>query len=187
MMDKAVFKKLSLHGGAIFIASSLLGIFANALNPHGVVLSSQRPTIVAVSDDILSIDLGETSLGGIGTGPDKIDLSEGPVIVNTIQLKKLLAEENTVLLDARPTAEFEDGHLPAALNVPFESFGDFFDKITGLPKDKWIICYCDGPPCDLGELLAFEVFMLEFPFVAIYAEGLDEWIKQGGQLEGTTF
>jgi rhodanese-related sulfurtransferase len=183
-MKKNIFKKLLLQILAIAVASSVLGILANSLNPNGVTLSSLRPVLAPVADDVLSIDLGETVVGGLALDSSNVELSQGPVVINTVQLKKLLVEKKTILLDARLPEEYKHGHIPTALNVPFESIGDYIDTIEGLPKDKWIVCYCDGPPCDLGELLAFEMFMMEFPYVAIYAEGLDEWKQQGGELGG---
>lgn len=49
-----------------------------------------------------------------------------------------------VLVDLRPDDEFEAGHLPNALHVPFESLPAEARK---LPSDRDLLVYCRGPFC----------------------------------------
>ena len=55
--------------------------------------------------------------------------------------------------------------------------------MISLPKDNWLICYCDGPQCDLSELLAYQLMELGFEKVAIYHEGIEGWIKANKAVE----
>lgn len=61
---------------------------------------------------------------------------------------------NTVLVDVREPVEFEEGHIPGALNVPFKSSpgafdlsGEDFEESFGFEKpgkDKELVFYCLG-------------------------------------------
>src|SRR6476620_286115 len=52
--------------------------------------------------------------------------------------------KNTVVLDIRPTEEFNTGHIPGALSIPLETLATI---IKTLPKNKVYIAYCSGPLC----------------------------------------
>ena len=52
---------------------------------------------------------------------------------------KELVKNGAFLLDVRTTGEFSRGHVPGAKNIPMDQLRS---KISSLPKDKVIICYC---------------------------------------------
>jgi len=60
---------------------------------------------------------------------------------------------------------------------------DSVAMLQHLPKDVWLVCYCDGPPCDLGERLAYELQGWGFTRVAVYQGGMADWRKRGGPVE----
>ena len=49
-----------------------------------------------------------------------------------------------VVLDVRPTEEFDAGHLPGAVNIPIHQLEK---RLRELPKRKEIVAYCRGPYC----------------------------------------
>lgn len=76
-----------------------------------------------------------------------------------------LVRGNALLLDVRPRAEFEAGHLRGAINVPVEELSARVDE---LPQDRQIITYCRGEYClfadEAAEVLrahGFDVVRLE--------------------------
>jgi rhodanese-related sulfurtransferase len=142
-------------------ASVVLGIAANYLNPRGIELCANGST-TSVSDSLLSAD--------------SVDLTE-PIVISTMQVIRLKQSGNALFIDARERPDYEKGHIPGAILLPYETFFEHEDVIDSLPNDKWLICYCDGPPCDLGQLLAYELFMRGFKQTAIYESGLNEWTK----------
>lgn len=50
-------------------------------------------------------------------------------------------DEGALLLDVRTPAEFENGHLPGATNIPV---GELGRRVEELPKDRPIIAYCQS-------------------------------------------
>lgn len=49
-----------------------------------------------------------------------------------------------VLVDLRPDDEFEEGHLPSALHLPFQSLPT---EARRLPNGRDLLIYCRGPFC----------------------------------------
>ena len=48
------------------------------------------------------------------------------------------------VIDVRPAAEFEAGHLPAAISVPLD---ELEERLHELPRDREVVAYCRGPYC----------------------------------------
>ena len=51
---------------------------------------------------------------------------------------------DVVLVDVRPTEEFEAGHIEGARSVPLE---ELEDRLAELPADREVVAYCRGPLC----------------------------------------
>jgi rhodanese-related sulfurtransferase len=79
------------------------------------------------------------------------------------------------VLDVRPSAEYEAGHIPGALSVPLE---DLERKLSELPRDQEIVAYCRGPYCILA-VKAVEI-LRKRGFHAIRLEdGVQDWRARG--------
>lgn len=74
-------------------------------------------------------------------GPDDV---EG---VEREELLRRVAEGAVVVLDVRPRAEFDGGHLPGAVHIPLE---DLAARIAELPEDREVVAYCRGAYCVLA-------------------------------------
>jgi cytochrome c oxidase cbb3-type subunit 3/ubiquinol-cytochrome c reductase cytochrome c subunit len=80
-----------------------------------------------------------------------------------------------ILLDARPHADFVDGHLAGAVSVPFF---DLPEVIDALPHDVWIINYCGCPHAVSGQ--SFDALAAAgFTRIAVLDEGYYEWVARG--------
>ena len=171
----------------ITITAAAIGLGVNVVHPKRVSISTKRPPVVAANDSVLAEELpGVAISGGNDALPNLQETPNGPITVNTDQVRRLIAGGKAVLIDARDKSEYETAHIPGAINLPFERLSAHAKTITSLPRDKWLICYCDGPPCDLGELLASELWSAGYSVVAIYQEGLEAWkksnnVEQGGE------
>jgi rhodanese-related sulfurtransferase len=93
-----------------------------------------------------------------------------------------LLRSNALLLDVRPRAEFESGHLRGAINIPVEELSA---KVDELPRERKIITYCRGEYClfadEAVELLrshGFDVVRLEGGWPEWQSEGRP--VKTGG-------
>jgi rhodanese-related sulfurtransferase len=67
--------------------------------------------------------------------------------VNAIGREELIARMRSgevVLVDVRPSEEFEAGHIEGARSVPLE---ELEDRLAELPADREVVAYCRGPLC----------------------------------------
>jgi len=179
ILPKGALKEMAL----IVIVASIIGLGANFINPKGVTLSARRPALETAPDSVFATELPAVDITDESSSLDETDIGES-LIVNTSQVRQLIERNQAVLLDARSKKEYREGHIPNSINLPFETFEDHPEKVGALPDNKWLVCFCDGPPCDLGELLAFELMQMGFNRVVIYQEGLNAWKKSGGKMEG---
>lgn len=60
------------------------------------------------------------------------------------ELREALQEERVILLDVRPVAEYQAGHLPQARSLPV---AELEARLEDLPHDQEIVAYCRGPYC----------------------------------------
>jgi ArsR family transcriptional regulator len=92
-----------------------------------------------------------------------------------------LREGSVMLLDVRPSDEYQLGHLPGALNIPLR---ELEQRLAELPRTQDIVAYCRGPYC----VLSFEAVaaLRSRGFRARRLEdGFPEWKAAGLPVEGT--
>lgn len=92
--------------------------------------------------------------------------------------------KNIVFLDARYPADFEEGHVRGAINLPWEEFDEYAPGVLrSLPKDEEIIAYCDGTECETSLLLARELIELGYENIKVFFGGWQEWQDAGLAVE----
>ena len=98
--------------------------------------------------------------------------------ISVEDLQECLRQGEVTLLDVRPALEYEAGHLPGAISMPF---AELARRLSELPPDKTIIAYCRGPYCvyadDALVLLAAHGWK-----VARLEEGAVEWQQAGHRI-----
>jgi ArsR family transcriptional regulator len=97
------------------------------------------------------------------------------------ELLDRLRRGSATVLDVRPEDEFQQGHVPGALNIPLSQLER---RLAELPADREVVAYCRGPWCVLSfEAVAalrqrgYQVRRLE--------DGFPEW-KVAGLPTGST-
>jgi rhodanese-related sulfurtransferase/predicted transcriptional regulator len=60
------------------------------------------------------------------------------------ELLKRMRRRDVVLVDVRPTDEFEAGHIEGAQSIPLD---ELEQRLHELPKGREVIAYCRGPFC----------------------------------------
>lgn len=169
----------------ILILAAALGVVINFFHPKHVRITTKRPSLKFAPDTLLAQDLPGVTIHS--DQKDKSEVSEEivePLLITTEQVLQLIAGEMALLLDARSQSEFEKSHLPGAQNIPPQNLSTSTTKLDSLPRDLWLVCYCDGPPCHQAESLAFELLNAGFELVAVYFDGLNGWKQAGHEIEG---
>lgn len=101
-------------------------------------------------------------------------------IDRSLLLQRALSGD-VIVLDVRPSAEYEAGHLPHAVSLPLD---ELEQRLSSLPRNKEIVAYCRGPYC----VLAVEAVdrLRKEGFTAVRLEdGVREWNEQGLPVEYT--
>ena len=61
--------------------------------------------------------------------------------VDVEEFDKLRADKNKVVLDVRTPKEFNEGHIPGAVNIDVRA-ADFDEKVAKLDKNKTYLVHC---------------------------------------------
>ncbi len=64
--------------------------------------------------------------------------------IGRAELIERLRDGQAVLIDVRPSEEFEAGHIEGARSIPLE---ELEQRLAELPADREIVAYCRGPFC----------------------------------------
>ena len=97
-----------------------------------------------------------------------------------------LVGRGVLVLDARRTKDYEEGHVPGARSLsPWE--GDADAKITALVNEARdgklpVVVYCSGGDCEDSHMLAQRLFGGGFDNLLVYRDGWPDWVKRGGRV-----
>ena len=69
-----------------------------------------------------------------------------------MELKELSEERNVKIIDVRMRSDYEIGHIPGAISMPYE---EIKDRMKELNKDDLHVIYCYNNYCHLGARAAF--------------------------------
>lgn len=163
-----------LGGVGILVVATLLGIVVNAVRPNGVALiQSGAPVSTA-----------QHGAAADSAAADTTDaLSEGAI--SLAEMKRLFDEGSIVILDARDATEYEQGHIPGAINIPYDRIPEYFDVLQSqVPMDAHVVCYCRSLTCDFSDQLATELKIMGYQNVSVFSGGWDQWTTAGYPIEG---
>ena len=177
-----------MFGGLIIIAvAGIIGLAVNSMRDKPMTLVPRVPKALARST--ASTDQPTESKVGSPAANEAVDMNVGGPITDTElatgelpkeRVRALLAAPNVILVDARAGSEYDEAHIPGALNVPYDRLIDYYDKLVDLvPMDATVVCYCQGVSCDLSDNLAQELKLMGYERVLIYRGGIDEWEEAG--------
>lgn len=85
---------------------------------------------------------------------------------------------NYLIIDARNPEEYEDVHIPDAINIPDKKFDKYVGLLPG-KKDVQLVFYCNGVKCGKSKRAAKKAMDLEYMNVFVYAEGMPVWEEFG--------
>jgi rhodanese-related sulfurtransferase len=102
----------------------------------------------------------------------------------TMQEAFNLWETGATFLDAREPEEYDHGHIPGAINLPFDYWDDCWDRVEPLlaPTDT-IVAYCGGFDCELSLFTARELKALGYNNALIFFGGINKWEEANLPLE----
>ena len=94
------------------------------------------------------------------------------------ELQRRIQDEGVVLVDVRPQAEFAQGHIPGALNIPVAQLQQ---HLGSLPAQTGIVAYCRDPFC-ISSTQAVELLQAQGFQAQRLIGGVPEWAALGGDV-----
>jgi rhodanese-related sulfurtransferase/predicted transcriptional regulator len=91
------------------------------------------------------------------------------------QLAKRINAGDVVVVDGRPAAEYQSGHIAGALSVPIAEVGK---RLRELPKSQQVVAYCRGPYCVYADD-AVRALTRRGYRAARLEDGYPEWMAAG--------
>lgn len=89
-----------------------------------------------------------------------------------------------VFVDARDEEDYNLGHIPGAINFPFDYYDDHVAQVLPrLDKDKEIVTYCGGADCELSLYLARQLKIEGYGKISIFFGGFTSWQGAGLPME----
>ncbi|HMK61099.1 MAG TPA: rhodanese-like domain-containing protein [Dissulfurispiraceae bacterium] len=99
--------------------------------------------------------------------------------IDTARLKAMMDNKDTfVLIDARTKEEYDEAHIPGAINMPEKKFDAL---LSTLPADKsyLLVIYCNGVRCGKSRKVAGKATDAGYSKIILYAEGFPVWEEKG--------
>jgi len=149
----------------IVAAGAALGLGVNAVSPRGIPLRPMTlptdfppPNGAPLTDGYITLDF----VAAIAADPG--------------------AQKDTVLIDARAAHEYQDGHIPHAINIPLTDFlAGRPARLGQIPRDRLIIVYCEDPDCGASVTAAEQLRLYGYPRenVRVFTGGFPAWVQAG--------
>ncbi len=151
------------------VAALAAGLMLNRLS------SKPLPLVYMTPEQRLNAEL--TTL--VTDPPFKVD---PPATLGLEEFRTAFDAKSALILDARPSVFFEQGHVPGALNLARDDFAHDYGRLSPVLKaagDRPIIVYCSGGECHDSRLVANALLTLGFGNVSIFTGGWDAWSAAG--------
>jgi rhodanese-related sulfurtransferase len=155
----------------IVVLAALLGGVNNLINPNKIDWVGNWPSSNNDSDSLWTSPSQEPG------DPQPLRLSEA---------FDRFASKTYLFVDAREPEEYQSGHIKGSINLPFDSFDQYWAQVESkLPKDAKIVTYCSGTECDASLLLARLLAKKHgYKNLEIFFGGWMAWSKQRLPIEG---
>jgi rhodanese-related sulfurtransferase len=95
----------------------------------------------------------------------------------TMQEAFSMWKDGALFIDTREPDEYAAGHIPGAVNLPFEEWDDYWECVEPhLKPESKIVCYCSGLDCELSLFAARELKTIGYPDAYIFFGGYNKWM-----------
>lgn len=95
--------------------------------------------------------------------------------IDRLRLFERVQAGEVVVLDVRPSEEYQAAHIAGAISVPL---AELEQRLERFPRDREIVAYCRGPYCVLAPKAAALLRGRGFKAVAL-GDGVAEWRARG--------
>ncbi len=166
-----VLLNLGLFAGMYWLRLDKLSTLGHsAVSPRGAVLALTMIIAPLVFTALIS---GRSQVNSVESAGDVVDFS---------QVQAAIDRGNFVLIDARADFQYRFGHIPGAINIPFDA--ENLSELIAEHKlrDRSLIVYCSSSECPAAAKLIVRLRDLGCKSVRLYPGGWDEWLEKEGEV-----
>jgi rhodanese-related sulfurtransferase len=118
--------------------------------------------------------------GDSGSDLPEIPAAGRPVQIELGALARYVDAGAAFVVDAREAEEYAAGHIPGAVNLPYDLAVSDPAMLESLDTaGRPVITYCGGGTCEQSLSLAYELIAAGHERVAVYTGGWPEWVAAG--------
>jgi rhodanese-related sulfurtransferase len=122
------------------------------------------------------LQIGGAAMAGV---PDIPDIGR-PIQIQISKVKAFFDAKAGTIVDAREPADYAEGHIPGAINLPYDDVVTDPERLEKFdPQGKPIIIYCGGGTCELSMNLGFAMVNAGKKKVLVFMGGWPEWSTSG--------
>ena len=101
-------------------------------------------------------------------------------LLRTAEAEALSQQSSTLFVDVRSRFDYQIGHIPGAVNLPYEEFEALWPVFQArLQRAEAIIVYCKSTDCGDSLWSALRLRQKGLTQTKIYPEGWNEWVNSG--------
>lgn len=103
-----------------------------------------------------------------------------PIEIHLVVVKAFFDQDAAAIIDARTPEEFAEGHIPGAINLPFDEAVTDPARLESFDANgRPTIVYCGGGTCESSMSLAFALLQAGQKRLLVFMGGYPEWVGAG--------
>jgi rhodanese-related sulfurtransferase len=95
--------------------------------------------------------------------------------VNISGVEAAINDSSVQIIDARPAFQYEMGHIPGAVNIPYNTPNLEIVMQKSSLVNKVLIVYCSSKKCNAANVLAEKLLIQGYSHIKVYPGGWQEW------------
>lgn len=178
-----------LVGGALGIGFNLLGLAGKPVWGLSWIAEDKLAELEALELDVPELSAGDgynqisdpMAVGlGAPSGLPEVPELDRPVEIRLDAVKLFADAEGALIIDAREPDEYSAGHIPGAINLPYDDVTAEPERLEQLDSGgRPIIVYCGGGSCELSLSMAWDLISAGQSRVVVFMGGYPEWQAAG--------
>jgi len=114
--------------------------------------------------------------------PPVLETGSSGVILSLKEFRALVEGRQGWVVDARPAASYQEGHVPGAVSLPRDDFAARYADVKSKfeeDKSRLIIVYCSGYYCKDSSTVRKNLADLGYTNIFIFKRGWPAWQEAG--------
>ncbi len=139
----------------------------------------KEAVVIIVLAAVFAILYNSFAANGLDIIYQPLQITPGSAL-NINDFNRIRKQSSVILIDARSKEDFQNGHIPNALNLPLNSPRSTKTQfLSKFPKETLFVLYCINTECTQAERLERQFNLLGFTNTHVFSGGWEAWQKAG--------